>query len=468
MRKAIIVLATTVAFLLSGVAFAATRKNVNVPDTATILKGNGETLLSDGILSSVGSVIEGEYIEAGGKSTSLAVRPKALISTANITSAIKSGLKSNAGSLAITGTIAGLLAGVDWVMTDGVLMKKTQGGGGLVATDPSAGQYSWTLTQRGSTQLSGQNSATGACSAFLATSRFTSNPDIIGVRQTNSRFVSDTQYTCAYETQSKSTYSWNADSATVTRYGSSCPANSSYDSTSGGCLSTASSSSPVTDADIDSNVLDGFVRTQDGTWQRQAAKDVCDNSPNPASCYKAMAPTTSLTGPGTIQLPSTTTTSGSNTTNPDGTTSSTGTTTTTQTPSISITYGDTYYDYTTNNTTTTTNPDGTTTTTTETSDAPPDVPDALAGINDPLGGIPDEIKNQGSSGSSLPYHSWFNMGGSCKEHSFELPVIGTLTTNYCPIHEQYVRPFLYFIFALWTWHTCWSIWRENVTRVRAH
>lgn len=454
MRKAIIVLATTVAFLLSGVAFAATRKNVNVPDTATILKGNGETLLSDGILSSVGSVIEGEYIEAGGKSTSLSVRPKSLIPTANITSAIKSGLKSNAGTLALTGTISALLAGVDWVMTDGVLTKKSSDSS-EVSTDPSSGQYYWqssSYSQKFSTassacQYAKSNIENGTGRSLSLSMAYRSDNEVL---QCN--FSSSDGYTARVE---------------FLRNGSGCPSGSSWDSSKGACLTTAQGAVPVTDADYD--VLDGFVQTQDGTWQRQAAQDACDNSLNPSTCYKALAPTTSLTGPTSVQLPSTTTTSGSTTTNTDGTTSSTGTTTTTQTPSATIIYGDNYYEYTTNNTTTTTNADGSTTTTTETTDGgAPTVPDALAGINDPLGGIPDEIKNQGSSGASLPYHSWFNMGGSCKEHSFELPVIGTLTTNYCPIHEQYVRPFLYFIFALWTWHTCWSIWRENVTRVRAH
>lgn len=442
MRKAIIVLATTVAFLLSGVAFAATRKNVNMPDTGSILHGNGPTLLNDGLLSSVGSVIEGEYIPAGGKSTPVPVRPKSVIPTSSIAGAIKNGLKTNAASIAVTATIGGAIAAVDWLMKDGVLTKKT-GSDTPVSTNPSAGQYYWTSDFSGKTTP--YSSPANACLGEYSAPAY-------GLANSSQAYC----YKKAGDT---------GHVGSVYRSGKSCPTGTTYKSSVGGCVGTVSYS-PVTDSDYD--VLDGFVRTQDGTWQRQAAKDVCDNSPNPASCYKAMAPTTSLTGPDTIQLPSTTTTSGSTTTNPDGTTSSTGTTTTTQTPSVSITYGDTYYDYTTNNTTTTTNPDGTTTTTTETSDAPPDVPDALAGINDPLGGIPDEIKNQGSSGASLPYHSWFNMGGSCKEHSFELPVIGTLTTNYCPIHEKYVRPFLYFIFALWTWHTCFSIWRENVTRVRAH
>lgn len=456
MRKAIIVLATTVAFLLSGVAFAATRKNVNVPDTASILKGNGPTLLNDGILSSVGSVIEGEYIPAGGKTTAISVRPKAVIPISSIGAAIKNGLRANAAGIAVTATVGAAVSAVGWVMQDGVLMKKTTDSSGSptpVSTNPDAGEYYWQAISLPNISKNKYSSPQLAC-MDAASHGYWASGTYVGIEQSY-----PTQFTCTVRLPD------GLSRSEIVGYGSSCPSGSNYSPSTGSCLAD-SKSVPVTDADFD--VLDGFVRTQDGAWQRQAAQDVCDNSSNPSSCYKALSPSTSLTGPDTIQLPSTTSTSGSITTNPDGTTSSTGTITTTQTPSISITYGDTYYDYTTNNTTTTTNPDGTTTTTTETSDAPPDVPDALAGINDPLGGIPDEIKNQGSSGASLPYHSWFNMGGSCKEHSFELPVIGTLTTNYCPIHEKYVRPFLYFMFAFWTWHSCFAIWRENVKAVRAH
>lgn len=335
---------------------------VNVPKRSVAdLISNVTPILSENALGYVRA--EGDYpFTYNNKAYSAGpILQTTKIPTSTVKSVLKEGLKTNAPKLLLDATIAASVAAVGWVMTDGVLMKKTEGAGGLVSTDPSAGQYSWTLTQRGSTQLSGQSSATGACSAFLATSRFTSNPDIIGVRQAGSKFVSATQYTCAYETQSKSTYNWNADSATVTRYGSSCPANSSYDSNTGGCLSTASSTSPVTDADFTSlnTQLDGL----DAKHLNDVLKASCEGSLAPARCIQSLQDAASHlhSGPSTVKGPSVSSTS--TTANSDGTTS---TSTTKEDTNFKLGYNADGFTWTPETTKTVTGADGKTTETTTT------------------------------------------------------------------------------------------------------
>jgi len=448
MRKAIVILATSVAFLLSGQAFAV-RQPVNMPlEGEIITKAETVNTISSGYQAykSVPTTVS-----VGTKSLTVPVQAVRTVPVSRVSTALKSGLRANAGQLILQGTIAAAVAGVGWVMSDdNTKIQKKVSGTNPVSVDTSNGTYYWQYAS---------SSAVGVTpleACIKLGSNVSSNHDF-AVSKSNG-----TRYSCTY----KDVYNGKVGPFNIDLRGSSCPSGYAWSSVYDSCLSPDQKQDLL---DSDWSILDGFVKGQDGVWQRDLSSEICKSLPNPEECYKGLVSDGTLTGPSTVTGSPTTTTSTSSTTNPDGTVTSPSTSTSTQSPTITITYGDTYFDYSpTTTTTTTTNNNGSTTTTTETEEGGvPDVPDSLAGINDPLGGLPGEIEGQGSSVSPLGYHSWFSMGGSCKEHSFDLPVIGVLTTNYCPIHEAYVRPFLAFMFALWTWHYCFQIWRESVTRVRA-
>lgn len=468
MRKAIVILATSVAFLLSGQAFAV-RQPVNMPLEGELIRG-AETVdtIGDGIRTT--KTLPTVNVNVSGKNLPVPVSAVRNVPTSRIVSLAKNGIKNNLASIAVTASVTALLAGVDWVMTDGVVSKRTL----VPSASGATGNYYWNLTGTsmdtvGSSNWSSPFSLCTAFSQYRLSRDSAANPTYSWSVTSSSLTLSGTSATCVTVTTGVKAGSSNysrTNTQGMTRGGTGCYGQGeTYIESAGTCGVTQLI--PVTDSDYD--VLDGFIKGKDGVWQRGLASEICDSLPNPEQCYKGLVSDGTLTGPSTVTGSPTTTTSTSSTTNPDGTVTSPSTSTSTQSPTITITYGDTYFDYSpTTTTTTTTNNNGSTTTTTETEEGGvPDVPDSLAGINDPLGGLPGEIEGQGSSVSPLGYHSWFSMGGSCKEHSFDLPVIGVLTTNYCPIHEAYVRPFLAFMFAVWTWHYCFQIWRESVTRVRA-
>ena len=122
MRKAIVILATSVAFLLSGQAFAV-RQPVNMPLEGELIRGS-ETVdvVGDGIRTT--KTLPTVTLKVSGKNLPVPVSAVRNIPSKNIATIAKNGLKANLPSLALQGTIAALVAGVGWVMTDGVLTKK--------------------------------------------------------------------------------------------------------------------------------------------------------------------------------------------------------------------------------------------------------------------------------------------------------------------------------------------------------
>ncbi|GLU36572.1 hypothetical protein [Pseudomonas sp. NBRC 100443] len=435
MRKAIVILATSVAFLLSGQAFAV-RQTIDTPLEGELIR-SAETVdtLSTGYKTYKNVPTT---IPLGTKAVTVPVKAVRTVPVSRVTSLARSGLKNNLASVALNLTVIAAIEGVGWVMSDdNTKLQK-------ITYQTSTGQDVTTGLTINPQQICNYLPASQVIGHSLVTTYQGVTWIVVGA-STISDLPSGYSSNQNYCTNSSLGYTFDSQG--------NFPAIGSKPYAVG---DVTSHKSDLTDSDW--SVLDGFIKGKDGVWQRDLSSGICDSLPNPQACYESLPDTRILTGPETVTAPPSTSTS----TSSDGTTK-----TTTQTPSATITYGDTYIDYepTITTTTNTTNNNGTTTET-ETSDAPT-VPDALAGINDPLGGLPGEIEGQGSSISPLGYHSWFSMGGSCKEHSFDLPVVGVLTTNYCPIHEAYVRPFLAFMFALWTWHYCFQIWRESVTRVRA-
>jgi hypothetical protein len=437
MKKATLVLATAVAFLLSGTAFAA-RKVVDMPPTSTIFSGSTSAIAENGVLKVTGGALVGEYIP--GVKNALAIIPETKIATSAITGLAKNVIKGGIGGLVVGAAIDGLIEGVGWIEGEGGQIQKPGTTSDPVATSP--GQYRWVSTP--DAQSFDANSAAEGCASIA---KYLFPPRGVGLvdRIQNG----GTSASCYWADPNNSS---NIQYYSTSRVGNGCPANTSFSTTVGACISTGLPT-PVTDSDL--GVLDGFIKGKDGVWQRDLTSELCNGNEN---CYKALSPQTSLTGPSSVTgTPQTVTT-----TSPTGAVS-----TSVKTPTSTITYGPNYYDYTTSTTTTNNNGGDTTTTTDDTDTSFPVPPDIFGGANDGLGGIRDSIPTTASSTSPIPYMAWWSFSQSCNEITFIIPVYGAVTTALCPIYKQYIWPVLYFFFAVFTWLTCFEIWRKTVMRVRA-
>ncbi|MDB6141330.1 MAG: hypothetical protein JWP80_374 [Pseudomonas sp.] len=437
MKKATLVMATVVAFLLSGPVFAA-RVYPTMPPIKDVLGGTS-TIVGDGI-KVTGSVFSGEFIGAP-VSKPLAVFEEATIASSAISGLAKGVITGGVGLAAYYAAdyaFKELIDGVGWVMTDGAVSKPAQAGGTPIVYTPTGSQYEWE-----GPGISNAPSAYAGCPSTAGT-------PLLVLSHADPYFGSQTTFICTYRNINDSS---EVSTGLVTRSGSSCPANSSYSVSQGGCLSAGTGPVPITAADL--GVLDGFVKNKDGTWQRDLTTQLCGGL---ESCYQALSPTTTLNGPSTVSgTPQTVTT-----TSPTGTVS-----TTVKTPTTSITYGPNYYDTTTTTTTTNNNGGGTTTTTDDSTTTFPNIPDILGGANGGLGDINNGIPGTTSHTSPIPYMAWYSFSQSCTEITLVIPVYGAFQTALCPIYAKYIWPILYFFFAVFTWHTCFDIWRKTVLRVRA-
>lgn len=450
MRKATLVLATSVAFLVSGAAFAATGSRTSTISSAADLILKGTVTDANGNLRVQSAPVSGVYIPAGASASTevaVATRTAGTIAKAAVGNAVKAAVRANGAVIAAQGAIAAATAAVDWIQKEGSYVKKSSTGGEV----SSDGMYWYFEGQAGK-----YSSPSSGCKTAIS-----NTASRTGLNYTFDTVVKNSEgsYICYYaEGNSKgNTY------GVIYKQGSTCPQGATYDSSVGACI--APGYTALTESDY--NDLGDWVQQQDGTFVRQAAIEGCYLSVNPESCFQSVVPDRSLTGPATITGTPSTTSKTITTTSPDGTTT-TGTATTTTTPAANITYNNNTTNNITYNTydkTVTKNPDGSTTETTS-DEGPPNVPDLTDKPFEPIGGLPADIAATGATGSSLPFLAWFSMGGQCREHTFQLPVVGALTTNYCPIHEAYVRPFLYFIFSVWTFIYCFQIWRESTVRVR--
>lgn len=386
-----------------------------MPTTAAIFTAGGSTVLDSGVLKVSGSALVGEYLPA--TSTALAIVPEASVAASSVGALAKSALRGGLVGVAIGVATNELIKGLDWVMTDGVISKKSSS-----SSDPLA-----------TTAVTDDNFST-RCTYVASVGS--------GVYYSNgfTYVVASAPYT-----SNGFTYIGNcADEAGL--YVSDYPAI---------VPTTTAATTPLTDSDF--NQIAPYVESQPAAYQRDLTNELCNGSD---TCYKALDPSTVLTGPATVVGTPTSVT----------TTSSTGlSTTTTTTPTTSLTYGPNSYTYTTNNTVTTTNnTTGETSTTTSTQDtALPAVPDIFGGGNDDIGKIRDGIPGTTSTTSPIPYMAWWSFTQSCSEITFVIPIYGPVTTQLCPIYKQYIWPCLYFFFAVFTWLHCWSIWRNTVLRVRA-
>ena len=406
MKKAIQVMATLVAFLLSGHAFA-----TKVYPTMPLIKdvvGATATIVGDGVkFTGSASLFPSEFLGPPINSA-LAVVPEATIASSAISGLAK---KAVLGGLSLgAGVVAGyaideLLKGVDFVMANGQVSR------------PASGD---------------------------------SSPQVFTSGEPFTHFPAPGTY---------GIYTYSNNVYVIVQASTAPPSNCSYANNydpyfmmycDGPYVPPKGALIPVTSGDLD--VLDGFVKGKDGTWQRDLATELCGGL---ESCYQAMSPTSQLGGPSTVTgKPQTITT-----TSPGGSPS-----VTVKTPSATITYGPNWYDY--NPVTTTTSPDGTTTI----NDSPTSIPvppSILPPGNDGLKGINDGIPGTTSTTSPIPYMAWYSFSQNCSEITLIIPVYGGFQTALCPIYARYIWPTLYFFFAVFTWIHCWSIWRNTVLRVRA-
>ena len=226
------------------------------------------------------------------------------------------------------------------------------------------------------------------------------------------------------------------------------------------------------------SLQDAISRVTNSDWLRDLTKAKCEGSTAPERCYEDLVDRRPNHGPAsqTISSPSITTT----TTNPDG---SVSTKTTTTTNKYDYTYTHNSYDYKVTTTTTTTT-DGQTKTevTTEEPLAPgqepeeepldeeeqpmPEISDAYKPYIDKLNDIKTDVAVAPSVVAPLGWSAWYSFGGGCSEITAELPVIGSWSTNYCPYIYDWVRPILAFMFVVFTWHYCRELWSEAVTQAR--
>ncbi len=442
MRKATLVMATLVAFLLSGPAFSA-KKTINVPTMPSMTGGTATSV--GGTLNIFGPAITGEFIPAP-TSKGISIVPKAGIPVSKIGGMAKGMMKGGAAGMAMGYMFDEMMDGLDWVMHDGAMVKKKEG----AAVPTGQGEYQWFDGYGGY-----HSNPAEACSSYAAknvVAEFGGRP----TRNAVATRLNNDVFSCTYEAYQ----SWDNRWATVPtfyvgRIGNGCPSGSVYSPSTGACKSNTPVLVPLDDADWD--VLDGFVQGKDGVWQRDLATAMCGTS---LACWSSLGPERQLTGPSTVSgVPSTSTT-----TSPNG-----SSTTTTKTPTTTITYGDNWYDYKTVITTTVTNNGtGETTTTTDDTDyAMPVPPDIFGPANGGIADIRDQIPKETSSISPIPYMPWWSFSQSCEEIDITIPVYGTFRTKNCPIYAQYIWPVLYFFFAVFTWLHCWQVWRGTVLRVRA-
>lgn len=448
MRRAILVMATTVAFLVSGAAYAVTGSRTSTISSAADLIKNGTFADSSGNLKIQSAPVSGTYIPAGASASTevaVATRTAGTIAKSAVSTAVKAAVRANGAVIAVNGAIAAATAAVDWIQKDGSYVKRSSG-----QTKPDV---KW-LFDGSPTEFS---TPSGACDGFQASQLiYDGSWTVVGLSQSDS-----VSYRCTISNSSGNT-------AGRSIYQSlSCKSPTYYDSTAGICVGGQAGYSSLSEQDY--NDLGDWVQQQDGTYVRQAAIESCSLAINPEACFQTVVPDRQITGPATVLGNPVTTSKTVTTTQPDGSVT-TGTTTTTTTPAASVTYNNNTTNniqYNTYDKITTKNPDGSETST-ETNEGTPDVPDWLTPSLKPLQDLPDMIKGQGSEGSSVPYTSWFDLGGGkCSEIVMELPVVGTVRSTFCDMYYKYVHPALYFLFSVWTWHTCFQIFRESATRVRA-
>jgi len=447
MKRAALVVATSVALLLFGVsvsAHAATRKNVSMPsDSKVIGSGNGSSK-SGGTLSVPGDPIEGEYIPSsyggGSKGTKLPIKPTYDYSIPRTVKGMTTNLRGGVYGAVLGIGLQYMLDAVDGIIDEGVVK--------VPSTGVVPGDY-WQADNAGKVGKGATPRA--ACDDWAAQFGYYY---IHSVQLTNSNSGN-----CLFDSRNPPTPAFATSLYRIAQ----CPAGTQA-GPDGACYGPGEYQ-PATDADYD--LMEAAAAVKDSEWLKDRLREHCEGSLNPQGCYDDLRENTWLEGPASVTEPGPTV----------STTGPAGTTTTTTNTKIDITYGDNYYDYRKTKTTIVTKPDGTTETTTETEpdteepkeeqpEEMPAVTDLYKPYIDKLNDIKTDVSAPPAVVSPIGWSAWYSFGGGCSEIQAELPIIGSWSTNYCPYIYDWVRPILAFIFVVFTWHYCRELWSEAVTQAR--
>lgn len=254
----------------------------------------------------------------------LKVREKVKFPKTSILKTLKKGLKLNPGSLLLQASVAAAVGGAGWIIEQGQIKKRDTEP--VPATDGSWWCHSSAPTNCTVTGSDGNKRRAGPLDyaqyvADVNASIGASNP-----RLTGSVTPDTTQVSWCVDRNSTSCF-W---SGKVYRFGT-CSAPNVVNNQ--GVCEKLLGYSPITENDLD--MLDPWVNSQSADWLRGLIQDVCKGSLSPEGCYADMKEGGGfdLSGPTTLQGPSTTKTT--TTQNPDG---STSTRTDTSSTNYSVTY----------------------------------------------------------------------------------------------------------------------------------
>ena len=283
---------------------AATRKHVTMPTAQSVATSSGSGVpVKSGSTLSIPGAAQGEYIpfQPGDRKVPLKVIPTIDYSIPRTINAAKGILKNNAASILIGGTIAGLIAGLDWVMGEGGQIQKPDG-------PPTVLGFASNTS----------SSFTGSCNGIDGYSQgfHSSGPG-------NYQYIiSDPAYT-----------------ANGFVYVNNCgPGYRVSQRPHEPIVETPASLEPVTEQDFD--MVDAYANAQNSEWLRDLLRESCAGSTAPMRCFEDLKDNVSLSGPATVAGPSTS--SSGTYTKPDGTV---GVRTSNTTNNYKITYGPTYFDF---------------------------------------------------------------------------------------------------------------------------
>ncbi|QEU03287.1 hypothetical protein [Pseudomonas oryzihabitans] len=287
------------------------------------------------------------------KPYSVPVQQKITIPTPAIKDAVKGALKQQAAVAVATAAVSAAVAAAGWVIDEaGKPVKKDPAGATAVDSKGDTQYVYWT----GYSSAVRQSTPELTCKAALAQQQKDYSSSYSG-----SEYLEVTVNGYSAVCYGNMITSWGGKASTQIQmqgYGSNCPANSSFDKSTGSCMIAGTTA--LSDADYDSltTVIDG----QSAKFKADLAKAACQSSLSPERCYQALQDAASFlnSGPSSIQGPTSSSTTTSK--NADGTSS------------ISTTNSDTKFKTEYNSdgvtikpekTTTTKNPDGSTSETVE-------------------------------------------------------------------------------------------------------
>lgn len=450
MKKAALVLATSVAFFFGAMSAEAGRKMVTMPSAKSVATGTG-TAVKDTDRLRIPGEPGTEYIPrtpGGTAGTPIKVLPTLDYSIPRTITQTKNLLKQNLAQALLSATIAGAVAGVGWVMNEGTLSKKTKD-----VSTPSSTDYQW-----GSNQINGIPPSSTPKGLCVSLSNLNLGGGIVHGVATATPF-NEITFKCHFFDSSGSEIT--ALDLYAVRSGTGCTSPATYDKDMGACV--IQGLTPVQDSDY--SQLDTHINAQGADWLKSLLRDACGGSygtVNPDGCYQSLVEKSSLSGPSTVAGPTET----SLVRGPNGITTVTTSTT------YNVTYGDNYFQWNKTVNTHKVNPDGTTEDTTETEDEKEEEPETPA-LGDPYApeiqkykDIATEVSNPPQVPANVNYSPWYSFGGNCSELSFTLPIYGPYTTSICPYIYDWVRPVIAFLLALWTWHRCREMWSEALRIAR--